>query len=303
MGQADPRPAGPSRSHWIAAAWAVTLLASALPDALWNQLAGPTPPWLFWAKVVLLAAAIVVGWAWPLLWPLRPYFSLLGVNLLVWRALPWVRALPFWARWEGQSSWTAGMLGIQLLKAAAAALTVVVLLLLVRRRQDAFLVRGQLAAQAEPVRWVGMRDPTPWTALGPIVAVAGALAMGGALALSSWPSGTTLGRALSLLPVALLLSATNAASEELSYRSSLLAPLHSVVGKGQATALTAVFFGLAHYAGGVPLAALPTVLMTGFLGWWMAKAMLETKGFFWPWLIHLVNDIPVFFFLALGAAA
>jgi hypothetical protein len=33
----------------------------------------------------------------------------------------------------------------------------------------------------------------------------------------------------------------------------------------------------------------------------MAKSMLETRGCFWAWFIHLVNDIPVFFFLAMGA--
>lgn len=65
--------------------------------------------------------------------------------------------------------------------------------------------------------------------------------------------------------------------------------------------LTAVFFGLAHYAGGVPLATTPTILMTGFLGWLMGKSMLETRGFFWAWLIHFVNDIPVFAFLAIGS--
>ena len=91
--------------------------------------------------------------------------------------------------------------------------------------------------------------------------------------------------------------------EEVSYRSSLLAPLHKFVGKQHALALTAVFFGLAHYAGGVPLATLPTIFMTGFLGWFMAKAMLESKGFFWTWLIHFIADIPVFAFLIIGSAA
>jgi membrane protease YdiL (CAAX protease family) len=192
-------------------------------------------------------------------------------------------------------------LGIQLLKIGVAMLTIVALLLVMRRREDAFLVKGQADASAEPMRWLGLKAPASWRIFGPIVAVMAATIMLVVLLVAHQPSTTTVVRALPLLPAALLFSATNAFSEEVSYRSSLLAPLHNVVGKGHAMGLTAGFFGLAHYAGGVPLATLPTVLMTGFLGWLMAKSMLETKGFFWAWFIHFVSDIPVFGFLALGS--
>ncbi len=244
---------------------------------------------------------IILGWAWKRIQPLRSYFFLLLINLLAWWLLPWIRNFPSWSRWEGQVSWVVGMLGIQLLKIGVAVLTIVALLLVMRRRRDAFLVKGRLDAKAEPIRWLGLKDPVSWRVFGPIVAVVAAAIMFVVLAVTSQPSMSTLARALPLLPAALLFSATNAFSEEVSYRASLLAPLHEVVGKGHAMALTAVFFGLAHYAGGVPLATLPTILMTGFLGWLMGKSMLETKGFLWPWLIHFVSDIPVFFFLAMGS--
>ena len=81
----------------------------------------------------------------------------------------------------------------------------------------------------------------------------------------------------------------------------MLAPVYQVIGKGQAMALTAVFFGLAHYGGGGLLAELPNMGMIAFLGWWMAKSMIETRGFVWAWFIHFVNDIPVFAFLAIGS--
>ena len=288
-------------SPLIVAVWVVTLLASTLPDAIWNQFAGPAPRWLFWGKAALLIVLIILGWAWKRIRPLRSYLILLFINILAWWLLPWIRTSPPWSRWEGQVSWVVGILGIQLLKIGIAVLTIVVLLLVMRRRQNAFLVKGQLDAKAEPIRWLGLKDPASWKIFGPIVAVIAAAIMLVALAGANQPSMTTLVHALPLLPAALLLSATNAFSEEVSYRSSLLAPLHKVVGKGHAMALTAAFFGLAHYAGGVPLATLPTILMTGFLGWLMAKSMLETKGFFWAWFIHFVNDIPVFVFLAMGS--
>ena len=290
-------------SFVIASAWLATLLASTLPDAVWNQCAGPAPTWLFTGKVGALLVLILLGWVWNKIQSLRSYFILLLVNILAWRLLPWIRTASFWSRWEGQASWVAGMLGIQLLKIGVAALTIAALLLVVRRRQDAFLVKGQVDAKAQPVRWLGLKDAASWKVFGPVVAVIGAIIMLVSLAAAHHPSVTTLIRVLPLLPAALLFSATNAFSEEVSFRASLLAPLHTVVGKAHAMALTAVFFGLAHYAGGVPLAVLPTLVMTGFLGWLMAKGMLETRGFFWPWFIHFVNDIPVFLFLATGSLA
>jgi len=288
-------------SPLIVSVWVVTLLASTLPDAIWHQFVGRTPPWLFWGKAGLLIVLIILGWAWKRIQPLRLYFILLFINILAWWLLPWIRISPSWSRWEGQASWVVGMLGIQLLKIGIAVLTIVALLFVMRRRHSAFLVKGQLEAKAEPIRWLGLKDPASWKIFGPIVAVIAAAIMLVVLVVTNQPSTITLVRALPLLPAALLFSATNAFSEEVSYRASLLAPLHRVVGKGHAMALTAVFFGLAHYAGGVPLATLPTILMTGFLGWLMAKSMLETRGFFWAWFIHFVADIPVFAFLAMGS--
>lgn len=287
----------------VVAAWLVTLVASTLPDAIWNQLAGHAPSGLFWGKAALLASLIVAGCAWKRMSPLRPYFILLLIHVLMWATVPWVRAGTFWSRWEGRVPWAAGMLGIQLLKAGVAVLTIMALLLVMRRMSDAFLVKGHVEANAEPVRWIGLKDEPSWKVLGPIVAVAGGVIMLVALAATRQPATTTLVRAVPLLPAAVLLAALNAFNEEVSFRSSLLAPLHRVVGKGPAMAITAVFFGLAHYSGGVPLAALPTILMVAFLGWWMGKSMLETKGFFWAWFIHFVNDIPVFAFLAMGSVA
>ncbi|MBI4719795.1 MAG: CPBP family intramembrane metalloprotease [Chitinivibrionia bacterium] len=290
-----------TQSLLIALAWFATLFVSTLPDALWDQFASTAPSWLFWAKAALLAAFILLGIAWKSIRPLRFYFLMLLVFTVAWRMFAYIRTSTTWPLWEENVSWTVGMLGIQFLKFGIAALTIVVLLLVMRRRQDAFLVRGRLDARAEPVRWLGMKGDAPWKSLAPIVAVIAAAIMAVVLAGANRPSAETLVRTLPLLPVVLIFSATNAWSEEVSDRASLLAPLRAVVGKGHAMAMTSVFFGLAHYAGGVPLAVLPTILMTAFLGWFMAKSMLETKGLFWPWFIHFIADIPVFAFLAIGS--
>lgn len=43
------------------------------------------------------------------------------------------------------------------------------------------------------------------------------------------------------------------------------------------------------------------VVMAGFLGWMLCKAMLETKGFFWSWFIHFWQDAAIFAFIAVGS--
>ena len=287
----------------IAITWIFTLLASTLPDMVWDQFFGETPGWLFWLKAGLLLILITLGMAWKMLQPLRPYFLLLLVFILLWRVFSWILTLDAWLAWTEQVPWAIGMAGIQLMKLVIAMLTIGILSLFFRRRQDFFLARGEMDADAEPVRWLGMKGPFPWRRLALIVGVCAAAIMLASLWLSNQPSGVVWIKALSLLLLAFVFAATNAFSEEVSYRSSLLAPLHGLVGRGQAMALNAVFFGLAHYAGGVPLATLPTLFMTGFLGWFMAKALLETKGLLRPWLIHFIADIPVYVFLIIGSVS
>jgi hypothetical protein len=38
---------------------------------------------------------------------------------------------------------------------------------------------------------------------------------------------------------------------------------------------------------------IPGVLLAGFLGWFLAKSIGETHGFFWAWLIHFLQDVVI----------
>jgi len=71
------------------------------------------------------------------------------------------------------------------------------------------------------------------------------------------------------------------------------------VGPGHSLLLTAAYFGLAHFFG-VPYGAVG-VIMAFVLGYILSKAMLETKGFFWPWFIHFWQDVAIFTFMAIGS--
>ena len=38
-----------------------------------------------------------------------------------------------------------------------------------------------------------------------------------------------------------------------------------------------------------------------FLGWILARSMLEIRGLAWAWFIHFVQDVLIFGFMATGA--
>jgi len=102
-----------------------------------------------------------------------------------------------------------------------------------------------------------------------------------------------------MLPMILLLAAMNAFNEEMTYRASMLATLEPAIGPQHALWNAAVFFGIGHYFG-VPY-GIVGVIMATFLGWLLGKAMLETRGFFWSWFIHFLQDVLVFSFMAAGS--
>ena len=91
----------------------------------------------------------------------------------------------------------------------------------------------------------------------------------------------------------------NAFNEEMTYKASFLSVLENVVGKHQALWLMAVYFGIGHYYG-IPYGVIG-VLMAGFLGWFLGKSMLETRGLWWAWFIHFLQDVLIFAFLAIGS--
>jgi hypothetical protein len=106
-------------------------------------------------------------------------------------------------------------------------------------------------------------------------------------------------RALPFLPAILIAATLNAFNEELTYKASFLSVLEDVVGRNQALYLMAAYFGIGHFYG-IPYGVIG-VLMAGFLGWFLGKSMLETRGMGWAWFIHFWQDVLIFAFLAIGS--
>lgn len=57
-----------------------------------------------------------------------------------------------------------------------------------------------------------------------------------------------------------------------------------------------VVFGVMHYWGVAPTGLIGAV-MSGFLGFLLAKSMQETRGFYWAFMIHFLLDIGIIFFI------
>ncbi len=94
---------------------------------------------------------------------------------------------------------------------------------------------------------------------------------------------------LSNLPTVFLFALCNAFVEESITRLAPVILLKDKIADKHIAIISAVLFGIAHYWGtpGGPAG----VLFAGFLGWLLAKSILETKGIFWALLIHFVQDV------------
>jgi hypothetical protein len=286
----------------IITAWTFLLLASLLPKVVLQEIFKvhvSEDQGAIIAGTVFLAG-LLLSFAWKGVKDLRPFF-ILGLVLVVteWIVFTKVDQLPIYQTWLNNSSFNVYMLAEQSLRLLVT-LTIIALLFLMKKRAGAFfLVKGNTTAPVEPVRWLGIPAGEPWNKLGPLFALiisSGTLAF---LILAGRPPLDLVVRALPFLPAILIAAALNAFNEEMTYKASFLSVLEDVVGKHQSLWLMAAYFGLGHYYG-VPYGVIG-VIMAGFLGWFLGKSMLETRGLWWAWFIHFWQDVLIFSFLAIGS--
>jgi membrane protease YdiL (CAAX protease family) len=171
------------------------------------------------------------------------------------------------------------------------------------RRRDLFLVKGQLDAPARrTILLPGMKVNETWTHAGRSVVIGIFVIAVIVLLVLNLPrfGPLNLGAALPLLPAAVLFAAMNAFHEEVNFRAAPLSQLERAIGGRHALVITSVVFGLGHYIGSIPDKFIG-VAVSGYLGFIMGKAMLETRGFTWSWLAHFAADVPIFVLLAVLA--
>jgi uncharacterized protein len=286
----------------IITAWTFLLLASLLPKVVLQE--------VFKLHVSEDLGAIIAGsvflaglfltLVWQTVRGLRPFF-ILGLILVVteWIVFTKVDQLPMYRSWLHNPSFNVYMLAEQSLRLLVT-LTIIAVLFLMKKHASAFfLAKGNTSAAVEPVRWMGIKEGERWNKLGPLFALiisSGTLAF---LILAGRPPLDLVVKALPFLPAILIAAALNAFNEEMTYKASFLSVLEDVMGKHQSLWLMAAYFGLGHYYG-VPY-GIVGVIMAGFLGWFLGKSMLETRGLWWAWFIHFWQDVLIFSFLAIGS--
>jgi membrane protease YdiL (CAAX protease family) len=252
----------------------------------------------------VMAGIILAGFALTFLWktirPLRPFFGLLIVLMgAQWLVFTQIDRLPVFRAWLNNPSFNVYMLAEKTLGLLVTLIVIAYLFILKKKRQAFFLARGDLAAPAEPVKWLGVKPGDRWNRLGPILSICISLGTLAFLVIAARPSWNFLAKTLPFLPVVLLAAALNAFNEEMTYKASFLSVLEDVVGKRHALLLLAAFFGILHFYG-IPYGIIG-VLMAAFMGWLLGKSMLETRGLFWAWFIHFLQDVLIFLFLAIGS--
>lgn len=291
-----------SSRNIVLVAWLVVLLTSALPKILLQEVFGQTVSETLQTQLSL--GVVGLGWLATLIWGklrgLRPFLAL----FTVWIACQWLvfnrlDRLPLLQGWLRDPSFGVSMLAELALKLLITLVVILTLLLLGKKRQDFYLAVGDPAAPAKPIRWLGVNPGDRWNAVGrwgTIFISLGTLAF---LVIAGRPSLETLRLALPFLPVVLLAAGLNAFNEEVTYKGAFLGVLESPVGPQQALAMVAVYFGIGHFYG-VPYGVVG-VLLAGFLGWFLARSMQDTRGMFWAWFIHFWQDVWIFGFMAIGS--
>lgn len=198
-------------------------------------------------------------------------------------------------RWWPGETWIGGMLKYQLFGVGVAAIVLAVSYALSPAGFRTYLRAGDRDAAVEAVPWIALR-PKPgqtWRHVGTSFAIVITTVTGVVIYLSLIRGRTVDGGALlRVAPILVALAVANSFTEELIFRFSLVAVLSSATSRSVVLVLGAGIFGVAHYFG-TP-GGVAGVLMASFLGWLLTKSILETRGVFWAWFIHFLQDIVVF---------
>ncbi len=97
---------------------------------------------------------------------------------------------------------------------------------------------------------------------------------------------------LTLIPFVFIFSLSNAFVEEIMYRFGVVVALKEIISNKNVALVSGLIFGSIHYFG-TPGGVIG-VVVAGFLGWFLAKSVIETKGLFWAYLIHFLQDFVIF---------
>jgi hypothetical protein len=157
---------------------------------------------------------------------------------------------------------------------------------------------NHLDGEIQPEPWIGInpKNGETWKSLGwnfsiiitmvTAVVIFFQVVKNGSLAVNLFPG----------LLLVVLFALSNSFVEEIIYRFSFVGVgLDLKISPLLIQGLAALTFGLVHYFG--KPSGIFGVLLAAFIGWFLAKSMIETQGFFWSWFIHFLQDVVIYFAL------
>ena len=176
--------------------------------------------------------------------------------------------------------------------------TFIFLSILYRTKRETFLTyfkKGDLAAEIIPEPYVGIspKEEENWVHIGKnfavIISLVTTLVMYFQIFKTSDLTAITI---LSTLPFGILFALSNSFVEEIITRLGVIVVFKDILPDRGIALLSGSIFGSIHYFG-TP-GGVTGVFVAGFLGWFLCKSILETKGIFWAWLIHFLQDVIIF---------
>ena len=288
-----------TRTALIVTAWVGTLLLSKLPLVIARDFLGGDIPWITPGWIMTAVVLVAATFAWPVLKPLRKYFAIMGTIWLVPTVLnPLILSSSIWHSLIDSQNQLIAVLGDRIVLVLDTLIVLCVLLLMNVKGRDAFLTVGNLNAPVGgQVSTTTQKRRLSWAVLGSLAAVLLA-GLFFTFLMSQNPAGLPyIGLAVPWVPLILVCAGLNAFGEEAQFRAAPLATLLPAVGPGHALWLTALWFGLGHYYGGIPSGPFGLV-QSGLLALLLGKVMLDTRGMGWSWIIHVAIDTVIYVSIA-----
>lgn len=143
-----------------------------------------------------------------------------------------------------------------------------------------------------PEPWIGItkKNKDSWKKLGLNFTIIISVVTAVAIYFQVYKNGVIQTLTLANFLLIVLFALVNSFVEEVTFRHTFasIVEYHNL-NPNISKALSMIIFGGVHYLG-TP-GKIPGVILAGFLGWFLSKSIHETKGFFWAWLIHFMQDV------------
>ncbi len=150
----------------------------------------------------------------------------------------------------------------------------------------------KIDGKVTPEPWIGIskKNKDTWKTLGRNVAIVISIVTAVVVYFQVYQSGVIHNLTLAIFALVVIFALINSFVEEITFRYTFASIAeHHKLNPNISKGFSAAIFGFVHYFG-VP-ARIPGVILAGFLGWFLSKSIHETKGFFWAWFIHFVQDV------------